>query len=56
MVKVRLTYVADSNEEKTVLDVLKEQFNVVNVSREYRGRGTSKFNNIYIDLEVKKDR
>lgn len=56
MVKVRLTYVADSDEEKAVLDVLKEQFNVVNVSKEYAGRGGSKYNNIYIDLEPKKDR
>lgn len=53
MVKVRLTYVADSDEEKAVLDVLKEQFEVINVSREYKGRGGSKYNNIYVDLETK---
>lgn len=53
MVKVRLTYVAGSQEEQAVLDVLKEQFNVVNVSKEYAGRGGSKYNNIYVDLETK---
>lgn len=55
MVKVRLTYVADSNEEQAVLEVLKQNFNVVNVSREYKGRGASKFNNIYIELETDKE-
>lgn len=52
MVKVRLTYVADSNEEKIVLETLKEAFNVINVSKEYKGRGNSKYNNVYIDLEI----
>lgn len=56
MVKVRLTYVADSNEEKIVLETLKEAFNVINVSKEYTGRGNSKYNNVYIDLEVKGDK
>lgn len=54
MVKVRLTYVADSEEEQEILKVLEEQFNVVSVSREYKGRGASKYNNIYIDVEIKK--
>ena len=55
MVKVRLTYVADSNEGKIVLETLKEAFNAINVSKEYAGRGNSKYNNGYIDLEVKGD-
>ena len=54
MVKVRLTYVANSDEEQAVLEVLKKEFNVVNVSREYKGRGTSQYNNIYVDLEPQK--
>lgn len=54
MVKVRLTYVADSQEEQQVLDVLKEQFNVLKVSKEYKGRDGSPYSNIYIDLEVDK--
>lgn len=52
MVKVRLTYVADSHEGKIVLETLKEAFNVINVSKEYAGRGNSKYNNVYIDLEI----
>ena len=53
MVKVRLTYVQDSDEEKAVLEVLKQQFNVIQVSREYKGRGNSQYSNIYVDVEVK---
>lgn len=54
MIKIRLSYVANSKEEQQVLDVLKEKFNVVNVSKEYKGRGGSAYSNIYIDLEVDK--
>ena len=54
MVKVRLTYVANSKEEQQVLNVLKEKFNVVNMSKEYKGRGGSQYSNIYIDVEVDK--
>ena len=54
MFKKPLTYVVDSQEEQQVLDVLKEQFNVLKVSKEYRGRDGSPYSNIYIDLEVDK--
>lgn len=54
MVKVRLTYATGSDEEQQVLDVLKENFNILKVSKEYQGRNGSKFSNIYIDVEVEK--
>lgn len=54
MVKVRLTYVQNSKEEQEVLDVLKEKFNVLKVSKEYPGRNDSKYSNIYVDVEVNK--
>ncbi|MEE0976205.1 MAG: hypothetical protein UH543_00530 [Bacteroidales bacterium] len=54
MVKVRLTYVSGSEEEQEVLDVLKEKFNVLKVSKEYPGRNDSKYSNIYVDVEVNK--
>lgn len=38
MVKIRFTYVKNSDEEKKVLKVLKEQFDILNISREYEGR------------------
>ncbi len=37
MVKIRLTYVKNSDEEKKVLKVLKEQFEIISISREYEG-------------------
>ena len=52
MVKIRLTYVKNSDEEKKVLKVLKEQFEIISISREYEGRGTSKYCNLYIHVEV----
>ncbi|WP_195455042.1 hypothetical protein [Turicibacter sanguinis] len=55
MIKVRLTYVADSNEQNEVIEILKEKFEILNISKEYKGRGASKFNNLYIDLNLKKD-
>ena len=46
LIKVRLTYVKGS------IDKLNECFEVINISKVYQGRGSSKFDNIYIDLEV----
>lgn len=54
MVKIRLTYVQDSQEKEEIIGVLEENFNVINVSKEYRGRGNSKYSNIYVDVELKK--
>ena len=54
MIKVRLTYVTDSKEEQQVIEVLKEKFNVLQVSKEYKGRGTSQYSNLYIDIEPKR--
>lgn len=54
MVKVRLTFEQGSNEEQLVLWALEEKFKVLNVSKEYKGRGNSKFSNVYVDLDVKK--
>lgn len=52
MVKVRLTYVRDSEEEQAIIDKLNECFNVVNISKVYPGRRTSKYDNVYIDVEI----
>lgn len=56
MIKIRLTF---SNNEKGVieyakaLDNIKENFKVLNISKIYKGRGESKFSNVYIDVENK---
>lgn len=53
MIKIRLTY-ADDEEKDIAIEKIKESFEVLNISREYNGRGTSKYSNIYIDVENKK--
>ena len=56
MIKIRLTF---SNDEKGLikfaeaLDNIKRTFNVLSVSKVYKGRGESKFSNVYIDVENK---
>lgn len=54
MIKIRLTY-ADDQEKDIAIEKLKVNFNVLNISREYKGRGSSMYSNIYIDLENKND-
>ena len=55
MIKIRLTY--DKNNKKELEDAIKkieESFIILNKSRVYEGRGSSSYNNIYLDIEVKK--
>jgi len=53
MIKIRLTY-SDKEEMKTALETIKENFQILNISREYKGRGDSPYSNIYIDVNNKK--
>ena len=53
MRKVRLTYVAGDKEKDRLIELLKREYEVVHVSKEYRGRGTSQYNNVYVDLVEK---
>lgn len=51
MIKIRITYC--NNEEKDIaIEKIKENFEVLNISREYKGRGGSKYSNIYIDANI----
>ena len=50
MLKIRITY-ADKKELEIALEKIKKEFNVLNISKEYRGRGTSAYSNIYVDVE-----
>ncbi|MDM0699549.1 hypothetical protein VBG99_15570 [Clostridium perfringens] len=55
MIKMRLTFVDDANGRKECDEVLKgivKMYKVVNVSKSYKGRGNSKYSNLYIDLEL----
>lgn len=49
MIKIRLTY-ADDEEKDIAIEKIKENFEVLNISREYKGRGNSQYYNVYIDV------
>ena len=51
MIKIRLTY-ADDEEKDIAIEKIKENFEVLNISREYKGRGNSQYSNVYIDIDV----
>lgn len=52
MLKIRITY-ANEEEKDLAIQVIKKNFNILNISRVYIGRGNSKYNNVYLDLENK---
>lgn len=52
MLKIRITY-ADKKEKDIAIEKIKESFKVLNISREYKGRGDSLYSNIYLDLNNK---
>ena len=54
MLKLRITF--DKNnpgELNEAIEKLKENFDVIQVSKVYEGRGGSRYNNIYIDINNK---
>lgn len=52
MLKIRITFNQDNPDEmETALEILREHFKVLNESKIYVGRGKSKYNNIYLDIE-----
>lgn len=54
MLKIRITYNRDNKEElDRAIDKLEKDFEILNKSRVYEGRGESKYNNIYLDVENK---
>lgn len=54
MLKIRITYNREDKEElKKAIEKLEKDFNILNKSRVYQGRGESKYNNIYLDVENK---
>lgn len=55
MIKIRLTY-ADDKEKDIAIEKIKESFEVLNISREYKGRGNSQYSNVYIDVDVEKNK
>ena len=56
MLKVRITFVDTKDGQKELekgIKTLKDKFEVINQSKIYRGRGESKYSNVYLDIEVK---
>lgn len=51
MIKIRLTY-ADDEEKDIAIEKIKWSFEVLNISREYKGRGNSQYSNVYIDANI----
>ena len=51
MIKIRLTY-ADDEEKDIAIEKIKENFEVLNISREYKGPGNSQYSNVYIDANI----
>lgn len=55
MLKIRITYNRNNEEElREAIKSLEEQFNILSESKVYEGRGKSVYNNIYLDVENKK--
>lgn len=57
MLKVRITFVDDergNQELQQALDKIEKDFDVISTSEVYKGRGKSKYSNVYLDLENKK--
>lgn len=56
MLKIRITFV-DSEKGRAELDsaisTLEKEYDVLNKSRIYEGRGNSQYSNIYLDVEEK---
>lgn len=53
MLKIRLTYKQEQDAElQETLEIINSNFNVLNQSREYKGRGKSKYSNVYIDVDL----
>ena len=51
MIKIRLTY-ADDKEKDIAIKKIKDNFEVLNISREYKGRGNSQYSKVYIDVDI----
>ena len=56
MIKCRLTFTHDEEgiaELNNTIDIIKMDFNVLKISKIYKGRGDSKYSNVYIDIMQK---
>ena len=57
MIKVRITFVDNEKGNRELeehIDLLKDTYDVVSISKKYAARGNSIYSSVYIDLEDKK--
>lgn len=55
MIKIRATFVDDpkgKEELKIIIKLLEDNINLISASRVYKGRGKSKYSNVYLEVEV----
>lgn len=52
MLKIRITF-TDQSELNNAIKKLQKEFNILSISKIYKGRGASKYSNVYLDVENK---
>lgn len=56
MLKLRITFVDDKNGNKELekaKEIINKNFEIINISKVYKGRNNSKYSNVYIDVSGK---
>jgi hypothetical protein len=56
MLKLRITFVDDKNGNKELSEakeIINKNFEIINISKIYKGRNNSKYSNVYIDVSGK---
>lgn len=57
MLKIRITFIDNdrgNNELVGAIETFKSNYNVLGISKVYKGRGKSQYSNVYIDVEEEK--
>lgn len=56
MLKLRITFVDDKNGNKELeeaKEIINKNFEIINISKVYKGRNNSKYSNVYVDVSGK---
>ena len=56
MLKLRITFVDDKNGNKELAEakeIINKNFEIINISKIYKGRNNSNYSNVYIDVSGK---
>lgn len=55
MLKLRITFSKKAEADKLIQE-FGQSYNILNISKVYKGRGNSQYSNIYIDVEEKQSK